>query len=406
MFIKAAKYYLKNGISVIATDQNKRSITSWKKYQTTPLTEQELSNHFTDRAEGIAVICGAVSGGLEVIDIDAKYDITGTLIERIYTSIEELCPELLKILYTVKTKSAGMHLYYRCEVVEGNMKLAMRHTTDDERTKNPHEKVKVLIETRGEAGYVIAPPTPGYERTGPLEIPVITSDQRDTILSIMRSFNEVVEQERPHRQLGSERYSVKPWEDFSERGDHRTLLEANGWHYTGSRGDNEYYRRPGKDDGVSASWHLSKKLFYCFTSSTQFEPGKAYRLSSVYAILDHNGDFSAAAKALIERGYGQEQTSYGKIEKTVFKKKQEGYNNEDLKELVKKQYGKTDQEASEIIDELQSKWGDAICTFWTVDRQGRPDIMHSKLIQFLTVTGGFHLYFYDPGSTIFKTIRS
>lgn len=405
MFIKAAKYYLKNGISIIATDQNKRSLSSWKKYQSDPLTDKELPDHFTDRAQGIAVVCGAVSGGLEVIDIDSKYDITGTLIERIYASIEELCPDLLKTLYTVKTKSGGMHLYYRCEVVEGNAKLAQRPTTDEERTKNPHEKVKVLIETRGEAGYVIAPPTPGYERTGPQEIPVITADQRDTLLSIMRSFNEVVEQERPQRQLGSERYALKPWDDFSERGDHRTLLEANGWHYMGSRGENEYYRRPGKDDGVSASWHVSKRLFYCFTSSTQFEPGKAYRLSSVYAILDHHGDFAAAAKALTARGYGQEQLNYGKIEKVVFKKKQEGYNAAELTELVKKQYGKSDQEATEIIAELQAKWGDTICTFWQVDKQGRPDIMHSKLIQFLTVTGGFHLYFYDKGSTIFKTIR-
>jgi hypothetical protein len=405
MFIKAAKYYLKTGISVIATDQNKRSLGSWKKYQTTPLTESELKDHFNSRAEGIAVICGGVSGGLEVIDIDAKYDITGTLIERIYASIEELCPDLLKTLYTVTTKGKGMHLYYRCEVVEGNMKLASRPTTEEERGRNPHEKTKVLIETRGEAGYVIAPPTPGYERTGPQEIPVLTADQRDTLLSIMRSFNEVVEQERPQRQLGAERFSVKPWEDFSERGDHRTLLEANGWHYTGSRGDNEYFRRPGKDDGVSASWHVSKKLFYCFTSSTQFEPGKAYRLSSIYAIIDHGGDFAAAAKALISRGYGQEQSNYGKIEKAVFKKKQEGYNADDLKEMVTKQYGKSGQEAAEIIDELQAKWGDNICTFWNPDKQGKPDIMHSKLIQFLTITGGFHLYFYDPGSTIFKTIR-
>jgi hypothetical protein len=406
MFAKAAKYYLKQGISVIATDHNKRALLPWKVFQKRLLTEQELTEQFSHtKTQGIAVICGAVSGGLEVIDIDAKNDITGDLMPRILAAVEEYSPELLQVIYTVTTKSGGMHLYYRCEVVEGNAKLASRPTTEEELKKNPLEKVKVLIETRGEAGYVIAPPTPGYTRTGPMAIPVLSIEQRDTLLSIMRSFNEVVEHVRPPRQQDTERYSKKPWEDYSERGDYYKLLQAHGWYYVGVRGENEYFRRPGKDDGVSASWHISKRLFYCFTSSTQFEPGKAYRLSSLYATLEHNSDFSAAAKALAEQGYGEQTHNYGKIERTVFKKKQEGYNKEDLVELIKNNYRKTDEEAEALIGELEQKWGDTICTFWSVDKQGNPVIMHSRLIQFLSTNGGFYLYFYDKGSTIFKTVR-
>jgi len=406
MFTDAASYYLKNEISVIATDHNKRALYPWKTYQKVRLNQADMVQQFAnERTKGIAVICGAVSGGLEVIDIDAKNDLTGTLIDRIWAAIDEHDPTLRAILYTVSTKSAGVHIYYRCELVEGNTKLASRHTTDEERTRNPLEKVKVLIETRGEAGYVIAPPTPGYTRTGPIDIPIFTLDQRDTLLSIMRSFNEVTEAVRPPRVAQSEKFAKKPWDDYNERGDHHALLEAHGWVYTGSRGDNQYYRRPGKDEGISASWHADKRVFYCFTSSSQFEPGKGYNLSAVHAILAHNGDFTASAKALADAGYGEQAHNYGRIERTVFKKKQEGYNTQDLVALVKSQYKKTQEEAAALVGELENKWGDKIETFWTADKNSNPIISHSKLIRFLSTNGGFHLYFYDKASTIFKIIR-
>jgi hypothetical protein len=54
-------------------------------------------------------------------------------------------------------------LYYRCDVIEGNQKLAQRPATAEEVKENPNEKVLVLIETRGEGGYVVAPPTDGYK---------------------------------------------------------------------------------------------------------------------------------------------------------------------------------------------------------------------------------------------------
>lgn len=406
MLREAAAYYLKNNISVVATDQNKRALFPWKPYQKRLLTQEEMLAQFTHaKTQGIAVICGAISGGLEVIDIDSKNDITGDLTERIFAAIREHAPSLIDQLYTVITKSGGVHIYYRCEVVEGNAKLASRQTTEEERDKNPLEKVKVLIETRGEAGYVIAPPTEGYTRTGPLQIPVISIEQREALLSIMRSFNEVVEPVRIPRQPSAQKYAKKPWDDYNERGDHYKLLQAHGWYFVSTRGENEYYRRPGKDEGVSASWHISKRIFYCFTSSTQFEPGKGYVLSAMHALMEHNGDFSASAKALADQGYGEASHDYGKIERTVFKKKQEGYNKTDLVELVKNTYKKTEEEAETLVDELQQKWGDQICTFWSVDKQGNPIIMHSKLIEFLSSNGGFFLYFYDKGSTIFRTVR-
>ena len=165
------KNYLPKKISCVYVDKNKRAIVQWKHFQTSLPTEAEMQSQlYTDRAYGIAVICGAVSGGLEIIDIDCKYDLTGKLFEDF---LDEIPDSLKKSLYIVKTVNGGYHLYYYCAKISGNLKLASRYTTDDERKENPTDKVRVLIETRGEGGYAVAPPTEGYDIAGAEIIPTI-----------------------------------------------------------------------------------------------------------------------------------------------------------------------------------------------------------------------------------------
>ena len=91
-------------------------------------------------------------------------------------------------MYVVQTKSGGYHVYYRCEQIEGNMKLANRPATPEEIKATPHLKEVVLIETRGEGGYVIAPPTDGYTKVNEFKLKVITIDERDTLLAALPFF--------------------------------------------------------------------------------------------------------------------------------------------------------------------------------------------------------------------------
>jgi twinkle protein len=66
-----------------------------------------------------------------------------------------------------------------------------------------------------------------------------------------------------------------------------------------------YLKRPGKKEpGLSASWNHIPNRFYVFSSNTPFENGHIYKASAVYAILEHAGNFSAAAAALLEKGFG------------------------------------------------------------------------------------------------------
>jgi hypothetical protein len=56
--------------------------------------------------EGLAVIGGAVSGHLEILDFDAP-----ELFAPWYVLVEQLCPGLVARLPLVQTPSDGRHLY-------------------------------------------------------------------------------------------------------------------------------------------------------------------------------------------------------------------------------------------------------------------------------------------------------
>jgi len=77
------------------------------------------------------------------------------------------------------------------------------------------------------------------------------------------------------------------------------------WQSPGRKGTdgNEYWRRPGKDSGWSAT--LKDGVFYVFSSNASpFEPNQGYAPFAVYALLAYGGDYEEAARSLRERGFG------------------------------------------------------------------------------------------------------
>jgi hypothetical protein len=397
--------YIEQGINIIAVNEQKQAIFPWKIYQTKEITIDEVNKQMADhKSKGIAIICGAVSGNLEVIDVDTKYQ-TYDLWSQIATKIPK---ELYDKLHIVRTKNNGYHIYYRCECIEGNKKLAMRNATAEELDKNPNIKTYCIIETRGEAGYVVAPPTEGYSliQEG---INVITLDERDELLSIMRTFNEVIEEViiEAHDRPSVKDYGISPFDDYNKRGDIVVLLGNHGWKVTGQTAERIYFLRPGGESKHSGSFNKNLGLFSVFSTNTPFTVEKGYKPSAVFCILECNSDFKAGAKKLSELGYGEKKTSYGgKLEKALFSKKQNGATNDELTSLLIKKHDKSVSEAEEIVKELNERWGDQILEFWDInDKTGQPSINRYKLQIFLTKQGGFKLYFYDQNSTIYRLIR-
>jgi replicative DNA helicase len=295
-----AKEYLKSGLSVIPTKENKiPAIATWKPYQSQRLTEEEVETVFNgSNVIGLAVICGEISGGLEVIDVDTKHDTTGSLWEELRGLIESNLPELYKSLVIAQTISGGYHIYYRCSSIAGNLKLS---------TKVNRE---VLIETRGEGGYVIAPPTSGYKyiQGEPSNIPTISPAERDRLFNISRSFNEL-DEVKPKVTTPTTTYNstgLSPFEDYNERGDIVALLESRGWKVVNQQGQKINLLRPGSTDSKSSgNYHTGLKVLRVFSSSTEFNPDKGYSPAQVFSLLECNEDNKLAYKRLLEQGYGE-----------------------------------------------------------------------------------------------------
>jgi len=170
-----AKENLKAQLSVIPTKEDKLpALPTWKPYQSERLKEEKIDTLFNGpNVKGLAIICGAVSGNLEVIDVDTKHDTTGTLWEELRVLIEDNLPELYTKLVIAQTKSGGYHIYYRCSTIAGNLKLS---------TKLNRE---VLVETRGEGGYVIAPPLQDINTYREIQILYLLLTQRTEIYCLV-----------------------------------------------------------------------------------------------------------------------------------------------------------------------------------------------------------------------------
>ena len=165
--------YQRAGLHVFPVKDKKPTVASWK----------TLPENLTFNGQG-AMACGTLSGGVEVIDIDAKND--PQLIDLLQKALEDFNVQLPDGVVYQTTVNKGMHIIYRCSTIGGNKVLARS------------EDGKALIETRGEGGYVVIDPTPGYQvKAGSLtSIPAIEEADRENLLaaciSLNRKFEEVL----------------------------------------------------------------------------------------------------------------------------------------------------------------------------------------------------------------------
>jgi hypothetical protein len=296
--ITAAQSYQRRGFYPLPLN-NKVPLEHWRKSE----NEEDPINAFK-RQNGKANGCGLRCGdGLEAIDCDIKNDLSGTLKEDLLNRIKECIPDLYERLHITSTPSGGIHILYECEKIQGNQKLASRPATEAEKGI----KSVVLIETRGEGGVIATYPTPGYELIQSQPITKITVEERDSLLNICRSFNQVYEVKNitPPKEFNKETpFELSPWEDFNQRGDIEALLSSHGWRKCGETAERIFFTRPGKVTGVSADYHKALRLLTVHSTSTEFEPQHAYTLTKVYSILRFNGDSSQTCKELERQGYG------------------------------------------------------------------------------------------------------
>jgi hypothetical protein len=338
---EAAAEALGCGLSVVPPreDGTKAPIGTWKRFQQRLPTPADLASWYGADGPpirtGMGIVCGPISGNLECLEFDAQGEAYGPF----KAAAEALglgdLVEKIEAGYLERSASGGLHLLYRCGEVAGNTELARRYKTPDEFTDadrkaieaaedrgREHKPIKVLVETRGTGGYIVTAPTNGrvhptggaYERLrgGFATIATITPEERDALLDLARTFDRTTPADAPDPVEAKARKecaagwsdTISPVDDFNARATWPEVL-PHGWTEAFRQGETQYWRRPDKDRGHSATINRNgSDRLYVFSSSTPFEIHRPYSKFAAYALLDHGGDFKAAVAALSREGYG------------------------------------------------------------------------------------------------------
>jgi hypothetical protein len=159
-------------------------------------------------------------------------------------------------------------------------------------------------------------PSPNYvcQQGSLLTLPVLSAAEHAVLRDAAIGLNEYVPIPTPWthaKASGATKHVVsdgdlRPGDDFNQRGDVRDVLITHGWTLV-RPGENEHWCRPGKSVGTSAT--LKAGVFYVHsTNATPFDPDTPYSPFGVFALLEHDGNFSKAARALRRLGFGSAHT--------------------------------------------------------------------------------------------------
>lgn len=319
----AYKKYNSTGLACLPVQKTKQpaGVKTWK----AGVKDEALYDSY-----GIGLVCGSASGNLECLDFDNHSgDAKEILSEFINTAeIKEL---YRKYKFPIEsTMNGGFHVIYRCdEQLTGNTKLARRPKWNE---KTNRFEPDAVIETRGEGGYFVCAPTPGYKviRNDLLNIPVVGLHERSVLFDIARTFNTWIDKKKENENETKDRPGDIYNSKAEARSDARNCLLESGW-YEVRPG---MWRRPGKEDGISATFgRVAEGVFYNFSSSAYpFEPDTAYSPFQVVTLLKYNGDFSAFAKELHEKYSDITQSSRPE------KKTDDGLNKTELDDVLNRSF--------------------------------------------------------------------
>lgn len=309
----------KAGMSVVpvVADGSKRPLGSWKDYQSERADAQRVDRWFkTAPEQGVGIICGKVSGGLEMLEIEAARmgsehldKVWNAMIEQ---GVGDLWVTLTENLgYCESTPSGGIHILYRIEDqdVPGNTKIAL----------DPTGKI-TYAETRGEGGFVVVAPSGGtVHKSGEswsvlageigMNVFSITWDERCKIHEALRvALDERVlpTYERPTSTQEYTGSGTRPGDAYNADPSVTVydILTENGWKYLGKMAGQDRYVHPLSSDMTTHSACTGYKGSQNLYAWSGLPKEDFYDKFSLLAHLKFNGDFSAAGKYLAGLGYG------------------------------------------------------------------------------------------------------
>lgn len=299
---------------------------TWRHRQRTRATEGEVRRWYAHGRHGLGIVCGSVSGGAEGRSLVAL-DFDDPSAWRSFLGLAEAAGlgELLGRVeggYCEATPKGGRHLLATCPGEWPTQKLAER----PDPAGGPGRST--LVETKCEGGFLVIAPSHGPVHpsgrpyrllSGGLDqIEEVTPEEWRSLCDLASCLDETPQSEMTganfevleisetcSREREREREGEPPGSAFAAQATWADLLTAHGWTPVYRRGETEYWRRPGKAEGISATTNVGGSgFFYCFSTSTPFQARRSYTKFGAYALLECGGDHSAAAKQLASRGFG------------------------------------------------------------------------------------------------------
>lgn len=331
------------GFSVIRvkTDGSKASLGMWTHRHATAATVDEVTDWFYDGHPGMALVMGKVSGHAQMVEFEGRAVDEGLHIqaEQVLGSVGlgEVWERLWNG-YRESSPGGGVHLIYRLSdatALVPSTQLAKRPATPQEllvwkereraradrlepglreqRLATIEDAVEqdvpqVLIETRGDGGYVIVAPSygdthetgrPWVLQTGSAgRVPLLTFEDHEHLHRVLRELDRMPRRSSPAQ--GGVVGETRPGDAFERTATWQEILIPHGWSPVGETNGVVQWSRPGKEprDGISATTGHNGAGLYVFSSATPFPPGRSYTKFAAHAILNYESNFREAAKHL------------------------------------------------------------------------------------------------------------
>lgn len=285
--LEIARKYYNAGLNILpASSREKRPLIPWREYIKQRPSFDEVFNERTPHFDALALVCGATSGGVEVVDFDQH--------AAAFHAFFELAKEWCEPCVVERSQSDGKHLIYRREDCGPSVKLASN-------------KDGVLIETRGQGGICIIAPSKGYEiESGDFTLlPILSRGICEKIFSTARTFDEVKKDLRPLHSFPAKIERTQATGDsiadkLRDGFEWLDALKRAGWEFLFENENYFYFSRPSQNvkGKIGGSFSKSEKFFHCFTSNAPpLEVDRTYSPLQLIAALEYDGDESKAAKA-------------------------------------------------------------------------------------------------------------
>lgn len=309
----AAQSLIDNGLEVVPIEAGKKepasTINKLAQLRQNPINKHNVNFFFDRENVEIAIM---LRRNMEVLDIDTKNK--KGLTEQFLKSLKMGWPELYEKLVISKTPNGGLHILYYSDVVGGKSVLAYVDASP-----NPLAIVERLNE--GNKNYIKCSPSKGYDfiQGNPIEMPRLTTDERNWLSALASSFNEVHIPEVKKQEATRE---DSPWAVYNSMKDWTYIQEELlqlGYDIHLDLTEKVVIKRPGSLQHSGVIWKDSNTL-YMFSSSTEFEPEKSYTPFGVYCVLFHDGNVGLACKALAADNIGKNIFEEGQFWKKEGKK--------------------------------------------------------------------------------------